>query len=126
MDENGRNAKTLTAPDLGQPASPSWSPDGKSIALGLHVDDNSDIYVINADGSGLVRLTQDPAWDGDPSWSPDGTRIAFSSGRDNDFGTDIYVMDANGDNVQRLTHTGNCESPAWSPIVETRQERDQP
>lgn len=75
---------------------------------------NSDIYVLNADGSGLTRLTDDPGWDGTPRWSPDGTRIAFASER---LGLPaIFVMDADGSNLQPLTDGASVSMmPAWSP-----------
>lgn len=76
-------------------------------------DGNSEIYVVNADGTGLARLTHDDARDLDPTWSPDGKRIAFASDRAGDF--DIYVMDADGSNPVRRTQGGPSFSPAWSP-----------
>ena len=57
--------------------SPSWSPDGTKIAFTSHMDDNREIYIMNADGSNQTRLTNEPTGDFYPSWSPDGTRIAF-------------------------------------------------
>ena len=50
-----------------------WSPDGQKVAF----DGNGDLYVMNADGSGLRRLTRNPACDRGPAWSPDGRKIAF-------------------------------------------------
>ena len=50
--------------------SPSWSPDGGRIAFDSLRDGNGEIYVMNADGSGQTRLTDNPASDGSPSWSP--------------------------------------------------------
>ena len=47
---------------------------------------------MNADGSGVSRLTTNPAVDAFPAWSPDGRRIAFASGRDGNF--EIYVLNA--------------------------------
>ena len=55
-----------------------------------------EIYVMNSDGSGVTRLTNDSAWDGMPSWSPDGARIAFVSYRDGN--GEIYVMNTDGSN----------------------------
>ncbi|HEX6747652.1 MAG TPA: hypothetical protein VF092_10215 [Longimicrobium sp.] len=54
--------------------SPAWSPDGSKITF---VDWWLDIYVINPDGTGLVNVTNSPAYEIEPSWSPDGTRILF-------------------------------------------------
>jgi hypothetical protein len=84
------------------------------IAFVSERDGNPEIYVINPDGTGLVRLTNNAAADVDPAWSPDGKRIAFTSDRDG--GSGIYVMNADGTNVVRRTDTGIYnESPAWSP-----------
>lgn len=94
--------------------SPAWSPDGSQIAFGSNRDGGWDIYVMNADGSGVTRLTTHAARDDEPAWSPDGTRIAFTSDRDGDF--EIYVINANGSGLRQLTdHLAQDGNPAWSP-----------
>ncbi len=62
---------------------------------------NSEIYVMNADGSGQRRLTRNAASDFAPAWSPDGRKIAFVSRRDGN--CEIYVMNADGSGQRRLT-----------------------
>jgi hypothetical protein len=71
---------------------------------------NHDIYSMNADGSGVARLTTDLGQDTRPTWSPNGQEIAFMTTR-NGFG-EIWVMNADGSNQHRVA-TGI--DPAWSP-----------
>lgn len=81
-------------------------------------DSNYEIYVMNADGTGETRLTNNSASDSDPTWSPDGTKIAFLSDRYRTLpgATEIYIMNADGSGQTRLT---TDETPhlflAWSP-----------
>jgi Tol biopolymer transport system component len=84
------------------------------IAFVSNRDGNLEIYVMNADGSGQKRLTDDRAYDGDPVWSPDGKQIAFVSQRDGDH--QIYVMAADGRDQTRLTDSPTVDNdPVWSP-----------
>lgn len=85
---------------------------GNRIAFSSYRDRNSEIYLMDGDGSNPVRLTDHPGYDGVPDWSPDGTRIAFSASRDSIAG--IYVMDADGSNVELVIESG--WSPTWSPL----------
>jgi Tol biopolymer transport system component len=77
-------------------------------------DGNAEIYLMNPDGSGQTRLTNNAANDGCPAWSPDGTKIAFCSDRDGNL--EIYVMNSDGTSQTRLTNnTARDASPTWSP-----------
>jgi Tol biopolymer transport system component/DNA-binding winged helix-turn-helix (wHTH) protein len=69
---------------------PAFSPDGRRIAFASNADGNYEIYLMNADGSGLLRVTRDAGNDASPSWSPDGKRIIFSSDRNGKFA--IYEL----------------------------------
>ena len=92
----------------------AWSPDGRRIAFDSDRDGNTEIYVMNADGSGVTRLTNHDARDSVPAWSPDGRRIAFQSYRDGNL--EIYLMNADGSGVTRLTDNDAQDgTPAWSP-----------
>jgi TolB protein len=66
---------------------------GSQIAFTSERDGNPEVYVMDADGGGLRRLTRHAGYDGSPSWSPDG-RIAFSSSRGGRSG--VYIMDSHG------------------------------
>jgi serine/threonine protein kinase len=93
----------------------SWSPDGTRLAFSAQNGSNSDIYVIERNGSGLTKLTDSSSNDEDPAWSPSGDHIAFVSDR-NDNSDDIYIMNADGTNVQPLLTTDwRKSSPTWSP-----------
>ncbi|MFQ6014760.1 MAG: hypothetical protein ACE5NP_04895 [Anaerolineae bacterium] len=86
-------------------ATPTPGPKGKLV---FQVASGGDIYIINADGTGLRRLT-----DGlDPAWSPDGTRVAFARWREP---RGIYVIDADGQNERAVYITQEGKSPSWSP-----------
>ena len=114
LDTGGGNVTQLT--HTGNNDGPAWSPDASRIAFTSWRDGHDEVYVIDADGTNLVRLTNGSAGGGSPAWSPDGTRIAFASSGNWDWDAEIYVMNADGTETVRLTHApGDDGDPAWSP-----------
>ncbi|MBV8857427.1 MAG: PD40 domain-containing protein, partial [Acidobacteria bacterium] len=90
---------------------------GTKLVFSSDRDGHTQIYTMNADGSGQARLTNNGANDDGPRFSPDGTKIVFRSDRDDPStgAGDIYVMNADGTNQQRLTTDANDDSaPSWS------------
>ena len=75
----------------------------------------NEIYVMNADGTSVVRLTSNTVVDDQPAWSPDGTQIVFATARDGN--SEVYVMNPDGTNPVNLTNNGaGDQMPAWSPL----------
>jgi len=77
-------------------------------------DGNAEVYVMNADGTEPVNLTQGPGQEYDPVWSPDGLHLLYASNWNaND---EIWIMDAEGNSKINLTnHPATDRHPAWSP-----------
>ena len=94
---------------------PAWSPDGTRLAFTCVVDSgNSDICVINANGTGFTRLTSDPGQDAGPAWKPDGSRIAFATTRYAG-AYELASMTPDGGDVTRLSPATAASEPAWKP-----------
>ena len=109
----GRKARNLTRTCRRSESSPQWSPDGTKILFTARGRHRLQIHVMNADGSGVTRLTTGHARNHSPVWSPDGTQIAFISGRDGN--RELYVMNATGSDETRLTTTPRAaeSQPTW-------------
>lgn len=112
---DGGQARRLVSMDARTPA---WSPTGTQIAFAVFFDG---IYVMNADGSGLERITdsREHGYDWYPEWSPDGRSILFGSSRQspgNAATEQVYVMNADGTNIQYIGDQYWGQPPyAWSP-----------
>jgi TolB protein len=127
MDLNRGTTWALT--DDVRDHTPVFSPDGSKIAVSYWQHDHWEIHVINADGSGRVRLTQTPlrviadqqingetprSWNNvAPAWSPDGSQISFLSDRTG--GWEIWVMSADGGNQRPLFPAGTLTGLALHP-----------
>ena len=117
-----------------------WKPGGAKLAFDsdraapdsggpTDISGINDIFKMNPDGTGVVKLTDSGSFNGSPGWSPDGKKIAFASDRADLPGRmEIHVMDADGSNVRRLTTLPSDamleDAPRFSPdgrrIVFTR------
>jgi Tol biopolymer transport system component len=139
VNADGSNVKPLTKLTAGSAdcTDPAWSPDGSKIVFdssraldgsdAAGVAFTSNVWVMNADGSGVIPLTKLTRKNADsflPVWSPDGGKIAFRAtraldGSDNSAqATNLWVMNADGSGVAPLTQltafTASA-NPAWSP-----------
>jgi Tol biopolymer transport system component len=116
MNADGSDQTNLTH-DPANDWGPAWSPDGTRIAFNSTRDNPQlpQVFVMNADGSGVTRLTDREG--GYPTWSPDGSRIAFMSSEPAEMDNyEIYVMNADGTDQTRLTNSPGSDGwPAWSP-----------
>ncbi|HLX45198.1 MAG TPA: hypothetical protein VKR43_17245 [Bryobacteraceae bacterium] len=94
---------------------PVWSADGKWIAFTSERGGSADLYRMRADGTGVERLTGDPAFDDQASFSPDGSQIVFVTTRAG--GTaDLWILDVNTKRAHALTSgAGGDFRPSWSP-----------
>lgn len=113
---------------------PMWSPDASKIAY----EDGGDVWVMNADGTGKLNLTNSPnppCSDYSASWSPDSTRLVFQSYCGAPISkAGIFIMNADGSTADPLSHplraappTAIDQFPSWSPnsdqiVFSTRDE----
>ena len=112
----GRARRLLALP--GDQRQPAWSPDGKRIAFVSPGSEPNEkrwrppqLFVMNADGTGVTQVTHEEAGAGDPAWSPDGRKLAGSNGS-------IFTVNADGSELRELppsVETEFDEQPSWSP-----------
>jgi Tol biopolymer transport system component len=99
---------------------PSWSPDGAKIAFSATCCNSPvpDLYVMNADGSGVMSVTDTPTGELYPSWSPDGTQLIFAlSPNDSEVLTTIYVINPDGSGLKKVTgDSGTNSRPDWQAL----------
>lgn len=117
MDDDGRNVQRLTVESV---AWPVWSPNGKQIVFGRSLPSEpgqgqkAAIFIINSDGTGEQRLTNEDTLEWFPTWSPDGKLLAFESDRVDR--SDIWTINIETKELRRLTRTNQLTTePSWSP-----------
>ena len=106
-----------------EPHDAQWSPDGKRIAVNIlnikaKPRNGSAIYVLDADGSNLRRITPMRLNAGNADWSPDGKRIVFNSSYEGQAAVELYTVRPNGGGLRRLRKESTRSvsfDPVWSP-----------
>lgn len=93
---------------------PAWSPDGSQVAFVSSRSGRDQLYVVDADGTDLRRLTFGTLADQRPTWSPDGTKLAFQRGQGTQWA--LWRVNLDGSGLSRLTPAaGDTRRPSWSP-----------
>ena len=122
--EQGRRAREIRLPGLGEILNPSWSPGGRYLAFSAVKSGLSDLYVYDLERDSLRQLTNDAFADLQPAWSPDGLSLAFATDR---FGTDlarlrtapyrIAVLDVASGRVREVPGFVGAKhlNPQWGP-----------
>lgn len=110
---------TKLSPDTASASDPAFSPDGSRIAFVSQRDGNAEIYVMNADGTGATRVTNDPQADGRPVFMPDGQSIVFHSSRPAGKQQQIWTVNLDGTGLTQLTRDSVNASPTVSPDGQT-------
>ena len=118
-DRDGRDLAKLTSFDAPELDFPRWSPDARQIVFSMRRrgSQNSDIFTVRADGSGLSRLTAGPANHKNPAWSRDGHWIYFGS--DSTGEMEVWKMQPGGQDQARVTSNGGLapQEPAGGEFL---------
>jgi TolB protein len=120
LDPRGKEKDVRRISFVGQfNANPRFSPDGKEIVFSSWVENQFDLFKMDSQGNGLVRLTKNLGSNESPSFSQDGEFIVFSSQKilsvQNSV-SNILLMNKDGETIIPIVKNfGNCSSPRWAP-----------
>lgn len=112
MNADGTGQRRLTYTVKEAPV--VWSPDGKQLAFIRAMDRNSEIFVMNADGSNQRRLAPQPVLNYSPAWSPDSRQIAYLVQKPGLL-SEIHLANVETHIDQLLDASGRDDAPSWSP-----------
>ncbi len=115
IDEDGGNLETVQPYIATIPYDPSWSPDGRRLAILRGTEWHTGIEIVTTDGERQQSIHEFTRYqERDPAYSPDGSILAYSSDEKGDF--DIYIYYLDGTYETRLTSSsGDDRHPTWSP-----------
>jgi TolB protein len=117
VDASGENYRRLTTTP-GAEGIPAWSPDGEFIAIGLEIDGDDELLLINPSNGEIVRQLTDNIGINDmmAAWSPDGNQILYVTNHNSQESMEINIMDRDGSNKRQITENDFLDFyPAWSP-----------
>lgn len=121
MTVGGKRPKRLTT-GPGLDSQPAWSPAGAGIVFVRSNGTESDLYLVNAEGRGLKRLTATSGRaESSPAWSPAGDKIVFRACAPASAACQLYVVNADGSDERRLVEPGvDGDQPDWQALPAKR------
>jgi Tol biopolymer transport system component len=113
---DGRNSKAITTLQGKNLVHPSWSPNADRITFASDDTGDSEIYIVDADGSNLTRITDNNVEDRDPAWSPNNDIIVYVSDPTGKHSLQLFEYNLSSKKAQQSTDSsGSNYSPAWNP-----------
>ena len=112
-DADGYNPQILL--ESNEPIlSPTWAPDGRSLAYVSFEGKNSAIYIQDIQSGSRQKIASNPGINSAPAWSPDGSRLAITLSKDGN--PEIYIFHIASKSLRRITENAAIDTePAWSP-----------
>jgi TolB protein len=110
MDRNGTNLRQVSGVAAWDP---TWSPDGEQILFASYINDLSQLFIINLDGTGLRQVSDLPDLRGRSDWSPQNLIVTYSG---KPWKRELYTMNVDGSALRQISPSGgNSQGPSFSP-----------